>query len=159
MLPLLWNINRQQSPLLWISTTCWFPVWTSLSGPPVFVAWIMPVQLLLDNNSELTEWRHKHSLLPRHSTALFHAFLIVCVILKLPPAAAPPSTLSRLRKSFDCTCRAVSSNPDPPTLWTLPPFSFSISDISSLFFSQDFLFLLLLCTLLVFCLLKDFKTE
>lgn len=32
--------EKPRSPLLWISTTCWFPVWTSLSGPPVFVAWI-----------------------------------------------------------------------------------------------------------------------
>lgn len=38
MLPLLWNIKRQQSPLLWISKTCWFPAWTGLSGPPGCVA-------------------------------------------------------------------------------------------------------------------------
>lgn len=30
-------------------------VWNSLSGPPVFAAWIMPVELILEDRNELPE--------------------------------------------------------------------------------------------------------
>lgn len=114
-----------------MSSTCWFPVLVEnrQSGPPVFVAWILPVLLIFDSCDGFAEYRGKR-LLPKHSAAFIYAFLTVCGVLKLPPAAASTSTLSRLRKSSDCTCQALSSNPHLPEHWPL-----SASSLCRPFFS------------------------